>query len=123
MRHRDDCTEFVAQPAGDKAVIDALPKEANEAIIDAYKIGSTNSEEWTPFIAGTIVSSIDAAAVFAILRSKRISLLRDLRHLLELKTGSNDPMAISLTIGFTCFLVGPGTSIVSLDLPLPSRWF
>ena len=54
MRHRDDCTEFVAQPAGDKAVIDTLPKEANEAIIDAYKIGSTDSEEWTPFIAGTI---------------------------------------------------------------------
>ena len=54
MRHRDGCTEFVAQQAGDKAVIDTLPKEANEAIIGAYKTGSTDSVGWTPFVAGTI---------------------------------------------------------------------
>lgn len=66
------------------------------------------------FLLGAIVSSTDAAAVFSILRSRRASLKGDLRPLLEFESGSNDPMAILLTIGAITLLMQPGTSFFSL---------
>jgi potassium/hydrogen antiporter len=65
-------------------------------------------------LLGAIVSSTDAAAVFSILRSKSLGLKGNLRPLLELESGSNDPMAYFLTIMFTFLLVNEGTSPLSL---------
>ncbi|MEL7588049.1 MAG: potassium/proton antiporter [Prolixibacteraceae bacterium] len=49
-------------------------------------------------LLAAIMSSTDSASVFAILRSKGIHLKKNLRPLLELESGSNDPMAFMLTI-------------------------
>lgn len=69
------------------------------------------------FLLGAIVSSTDAAAVFATLRSRRASLKGNLRPLLEFESGSNDPMAIFLTIGAISLLMSPDSPIFSL-IPL-----
>lgn len=58
-------------------------------------------------LLGSIVSATDAAAVFSILRTRKIGLKGNLRPLLELESGSNDPMAYILTITFT-YLVAHG---------------
>ena len=49
-------------------------------------------------LLAAVMSSTDSASVFAILRSKNMSLKQNLRPLLELESGSNDPMAYMLTI-------------------------
>ena len=63
-------------------------------------------------LLGAIVSSTDAAAVFGVLRSRSIALRGRLKPLLELESGSNDPMAIFLTIGLTQLLMDASTQLV-----------
>ncbi len=62
-------------------------------------------------LLGSIVSSTDSAAVFSILRSKNVALKGNLRPLLELESGSNDPMAYILTIIFTVLVTTPEMSL------------
>lgn len=52
----------------------------------------------TAMLLASTVSSTDSASVFGILRSKGLILKNNLRPLLELESGSNDPMAYMLTI-------------------------
>lgn len=65
-------------------------------------------------LLGAIVSSTDAAAVFAVLRARAVSLKGNLQPLLELESGSNDPMAVFLTTALLLLLVQPTASILDL---------
>ncbi len=58
-------------------------------------------------LLGSVISSTDAAAIFAVLRSRQVSLKRQLKPLLELESASNDPMAIFLTITMLSLLGDP----------------
>ena len=49
-------------------------------------------------LLASVMSSTDSASVFAILRTNGIALRHRLRPMLELESGSNDPMAYMLTI-------------------------
>jgi cell volume regulation protein A len=68
----------------------------------------------TGLLLGAIISSTDAAAVFAVLRSRSVSLRGDLRPLLELESGSNDPMAVFLTIGMLEIITESVSSPIAL---------
>jgi len=65
-------------------------------------------------LLGAIVSSTDAAAVFSILRSKRLVLKGNLRPTLELESGSNDPMAYFLMIAVITMMTLPDSSPIIL---------
>ncbi len=66
---------------------------------------------------GAIISSTDAAAVFSLMRMRSTRLAGNLEPLIELESGSNDPMAVFLTIGMISLLTTPGGSVLSL-LPM-----
>ncbi|MEO6668811.1 MAG: potassium/proton antiporter [Ferruginibacter sp.] len=68
---------------------------------------------WEGLLLGAIVSATDAAAVFSILRNKGVALKGYLRPVLELESGSNDPMAYFLTITLTG-IVATGQADASL---------
>lgn len=65
-------------------------------------------------LLGGIISSTDAAAVFSVLRSKNISLKNNLKPLLEFESGSNDPMAVFLTIAIISLITNELKSGFSL---------
>ena len=59
-------------------------------------------------LIGAVVSSTDAASVFAILRSQKLNLEGSLASLLEVESGSNDPVACMLTL-IILTIMGGGT--------------
>ncbi|MCF0184119.1 MAG: potassium/proton antiporter [Bacteroidaceae bacterium] len=64
----------------------------------------------TSLLLAATMSSTDSASVFAILRERNIHLKHNLGPMLELESGSNDPMAFMLTILLIDIIVGSNGS-------------
>jgi potassium/hydrogen antiporter len=80
-------------------------------IIAKYILGVTWLEG---FLFGAIVSSTDAAAVFSVLGIQNIR--QKLNSTLEAESGSNDPMAIFLTVSIIELIQHPNSPVLSLIL-------
>ena len=61
-------------------------------------IGALGASFLGCFLLASVMSSTDSASVFSVLRGKRSKLRENLGPMLELESGSNDPMAYVLTI-------------------------
>lgn len=66
------------------------------------------------FLMGAVISSTDAASVFAVLRSKRLNLKNGLAPLLEVESGSNDPFSYMLTVIALSFMGSEGAGSVGI---------
>lgn len=96
----------VAAPAGVLATIGVVMM-AGVGAIGARALGLP----WpVALLVGAVVSSTDAAAVFAVLRGSGLHLKRRVGLTLEVESGANDPMAVILTLSLTNNLVSPSTS-------------
>jgi cell volume regulation protein A len=65
-------------------------------------------------LLGAIISSTDAAAVFAVMRAKAVGLKGELKPLIEFESGSNDPMAVFLTVALLQLMTLPQVPVWNL---------
>ncbi len=84
----------------------------------SFDIGTKGITWLEGLLLGAIVSSTDAAAVFSTLRSSNLALKGDLQPLLELESGSNDPMAVLLTTSLIGIMTTADASIINLGISL-----
>ena len=68
------------------------------------------------FLLGAIISSTDAAAVFSILRTQKVGLSGSLKPLLEFESGSNDPMAVFLTLAALNWMKSPDVPLAQMTV-------
>ncbi|MEJ1969188.1 MAG: potassium/proton antiporter [Rhizomicrobium sp.] len=74
--------------------------------IPAYYLLHLNAAE--SFLLGAVVASTDAAAVFFLLRTGGVQLRRRSGAILELESGTNDPVAVFLTVATIAFMTAKG---------------
>lgn len=65
-------------------------------------------------LTGAVISSTDAASVFAILRSKNLNLRDGTASLLEVESGSNDPASYMLTVTVISMMNGAADGVLSM---------
>jgi cell volume regulation protein A len=93
---------MAAVPAFSLATVGVLLTAAIVAVPAHFLLGLPWLEG---LLLGAIVASTDAAAVFFLLRVGGIHVRDRVRSILEMESGSNDPMAIFLTLVLIRFLV------------------
>ncbi|HET8864503.1 MAG TPA: potassium/proton antiporter [Gracilimonas sp.] len=83
-------------------------------IVGGFAVWILNFSILEGVLLGAIVSSTDAAAVFSILRSKDLGFKYRLKEVMEFESGTNDPMAIFLTLGVIQWLTLPNYGLSDL---------
>ncbi|MBO4453645.1 MAG: potassium/proton antiporter [Paludibacteraceae bacterium] len=71
---------------------------------------------WMALLIAATMSSTDSASVFSIMRTNGIGLKHDLRPLLELESGANDPMAYVLTTALIGVVLAGETQVEALPI-------
>ncbi len=99
--------QAVRRAAGPASVLATLGVAGTATLlaVGAHRLGLGWGEA---LLLGAVVSSTDAAAVFAVLRGSGLQLKRRLGVTLEVESGINDPVAVILTTVLTQNLLTPG---------------
>lgn len=88
-----------ARPVVTKAALLSTLGVVLTAAFTGILLRFTLSIRWeVAFLVGAVVGSTDAASVFSVLRSRKLNLKDNTASLLELESGSNDPIAYMLTL-------------------------
>lgn len=89
-------------------------------VITYYVFGWSSHIEsisiWLALLIAATMSSTDSASVFSILRTNRVVLKHNLRPLLELESGANDPMAYILTITLIGIVTSGNADVSALGI-------
>ena len=96
--------ESVRPVLGEGIALATLGVLITAALVGLFGVWVFGFSIYEGLLLGSIVSSTDAAAVFSVLRSKHLSLKENITPLLELESGSNDPMAVFLTLSLIAII-------------------
>lgn len=71
-----------------------------------------NLDLYESFLIGAVICSTDAASIFSILKAKRLNLKENTGSLIEIESGSNDPMSYVLVILAITLIQGQSAGFV-----------
>lgn len=120
MRTRKETFRVGLRPAVVLATIGVFMTAAGAGLV-AWWVFDLN---WmTALLVGAIISSTDAAAVFSLLQGRGLHLNERVSATLEIESGSNDPMAIFLTMMLVTLIGTPGSSALWQSLGMLLQQF
>lgn len=110
-----------ARPIASQAILLSTLGVAGTVFVATFFLHFLLAMEWKEaFLICSVLGSTDAASVFAILRRQKLNLKDNTAPLLEMESGSNDPISYMMTmIGIQLFTTGiAGNIAISIILQL-----
>ncbi|MBX5449805.1 potassium/proton antiporter [Thermogemmatispora sp.] len=107
----------VVRPAlGGALLLSTLGVLLSAVVVAFFAVWLLHASPLEGLLLGALISATDAAAVFSVLAARNLRLSGQLLPLLELESGTNDPMAVFLTLGLIRLLSEPQSSPLSILL-------
>lgn len=106
---------FVAKPVAARAILLSTAGVFLTAVFTGlfcFLVLKTSPLEG--LLIGSVIASTDAASVFSILKAKKLNLADGMGSLLELESGSNDPMSYMMTTILLSLMAGQDTASMPL---------